>query len=161
MEVLHQMLEPVYDGNSKILILGSFTSVKSREQGFYYGNPQNRFWKVISAALNAEPPDTVLQKKQLLLSNGIALWDVIESCSIEGSDDGSIRGVKPADITGLMSRAPIRRVFTNGGKAHALYRRFCEKETGVSAERLPSTSPANAAWDLPRLIEAWSAVVKP
>lgn len=161
MEVLHQMLEPVYDEKSAVLILGSFPSVKSREQGFYYGNPQNRFWKTLAAVLDSETPDTVSQKKELLLSHGIALWDVIESCSIEGSDDGSIRGVIPADIKGLLNRTSISRIFTNGGKAYALYRKFCEKETGIPAQPLPSTSPANAAWNLQRLVAAWSVILKP
>lgn len=160
MEILTQILKPVYDQRSKILILGSFPSVKSREQGFYYGNPQNRFWKVISGVMKRPTPETVGEKRMFLLSNGIALWDVIESCSITGSDDNSIRDVVPADLSILLNNAPIERIYTNGLKAHMLYRKHCEPKTGIPAISLPSTSPANAAWSVERLIEAWNIILQ-
>lgn len=147
--------EPVWDQNSRILILGSLPSVKSREQGFYYGHPQNRFWKVLAAITEQPVPQTIEEKKQFLLRQRIAVWDVIASCEIEGSSDSSIRHVVPADIAGLLRKSGITRVFANGGKAGELYDKYILSETGIKAVRLPSTSPANAAWPLERLMEAW------
>lgn len=150
---------PVYDENSKILILGSFPSVKSREQGFYYGHPKNRFWKVVAAVCKAEVPQTIDEKKAMLLDNRIAIWDVIDSCDIKGSSDSSIRNVVPADIAGLLKKTNIRAVFANGRTAGKLYERYVEREAGLSATVLPSTSPANAASSLEKLIEIWSAAI--
>ena len=151
--------EPVFNSRSKVLILGSLPSVKSREQQFYYGHPQNRFWKVIAAITNAPVPETVEQKKDLLLSNGIAVWDVIAECDIAGSSDSSIRNVVPADITGLLENSTIAKIFTNGGTASRIYRKYQLPLTGIEPVQLPSTSPANAAWSLDRLISAWSLVI--
>lgn len=151
--------EPVYDNNSNILILGSFPSVKSREQGFYYGHPQNRFWKVISAVCKEEVPQTVEEKKAMLLKHRIAVWDVIDSCDIRGSSDSSIRNVVPADIAGLLRKTNISAVFANGGTAGKLYEKYVLAETGLVAKVLPSTSPANAASSLDRLIEVWSTAI--
>ena len=149
---------PVYDGTSKILILGSLPSVKSREQQFYYGHPQNRFWKVLASVLEAkEVPDTIEKKRRLLLANRIALWDVIESCDIIGSADSTIKNVKENDMRVILGTAPIRAVFTNGAKADTLFHKYCREscEIGIPVVKLPSTSPANAAWNVERLITVW------
>ena len=151
-------IAPVYDQYSKILILGSFPSVKSREAQFFYGHPQNRFWKVVSGVLGCPLPVTVEEKRQMLLSHGIALWDVIASCEITGSSDSSIEQVVPNDIGKILQAAPIRAIYTNGGKAYELYRKFCQKSVGREAVKLPSTSPANASYRLPHLMECWKCI---
>jgi len=151
---------PVYDENSKLLILGSFPSVKSREQGFYYGHPQNRFWKVLAALCNCEIPKTIEEKKTMLLKNHIAIWDVIDSCEIIGSSDSSIKNVVPADIAGIIPKTKITRIFANGKTAGNLYQRFSRESTGIEAVVLPSTSPANAAFSLERLVECWGKELK-
>ena len=148
-------IEPVYDENSKILILGSFPSVKSRETGFFYGHPQNRFWRVVAAVRNEAVPETIAEKKAFLLRNGIAVWDVIKSCDITGSGDSSIKNAVPNDISVILKTAPIERIFCNGAASYKLYKRFLEPETGMTAVKLPSTSPANAAYSLDRLIDEW------
>lgn len=148
---------PVFDDNSRVLILGSFPSVKSREVSFYYGNPQNRFWRVLAALFGGDVPSTVEEKRAFLLSHGIALWDVIASCDIVGSDDSSIKNALPNDVKSLVAKTRIERVFTNGGTAHRLYRAHLEREVGIEAAALPSTSPANASYSLMRLVEAWRA----
>lgn len=147
--------EPVYNEESGILILGSLPSVKSREQGFYYGHPQNRFWKVLAAVLCCPLPATIEEKKSMLLKNRIALWDVIESCDIIGSSDSSIKNVVPADIGSILSKTKINRIFANGKKAESLYRKYIFPKTKVEITALPSTSPANAACSLERLAEVW------
>lgn len=146
---------PVYDGNSKILILGSLPSVKSREAGFYYGHPQNRFWKVLAALLSCSVPETIEEKKRMLLTHRVAVWDVIESCDIIGSSDSSIKNVVPADIGRLLERADIGRIFANGKKAESLYQKYIFPKTKVPVTALPSTSPANAACSLDKLVEVW------
>ena len=148
--------EPVWNADSRVLILGSFPSVKSREQMFYYGHPQNRFWKVIASVCSEEVPVTVPGKKALLLAHGIALWDVLASCEIKGSSDVSIRSAVPNDIPSLIKKTQIRRIFSNGSASFDHYTRLIAPLTGIEAIRLPSTSPANAAWSLERLVEAWS-----
>ena len=148
---------PVFDENSRVLILGSFPSVKSREVSFYYGNPQNRFWRVLAALFGGDVPSTVEEKRAFLLANRIALWDVIASCDIVGSDDSSIKNALPNDVKSLVAKTRIERVFTNGGTAHRLYRAHLEREVGIEAVALPSTSPANASYSLMRLVEAWRA----
>lgn len=148
-------IEPVYGENSKILILGSFPSVKSRETGFFYGHPQNRFWRVVAAVRNETVPETIAEKKSFLLRNGIAVWDVIKSCDITGSGDSSIKNAVPNDISVILKTAPIERIFCNGAASYKLYKRFLEPETGMAAVKLPSTSPANAAYSLDRLIDEW------
>ncbi|MBQ7839824.1 MAG: DNA-deoxyinosine glycosylase [Lachnospiraceae bacterium] len=157
MESLNHTFAPVFDENSRILILGTFPSVKSRENNFYYGHPQNRFWKVTAALTGSPVPETIEEKKAMLLAGRIAVWDVIASCEIEGSSDSSIRNVVPNDIAGLLAKNGIRAVFCNGGKAYELYVKYCEKQCGIKAIKLPSTSPANAAWSLQRLTESWRA----
>lgn len=146
---------PIYDKNSKILILGSFPSVKSREMQFYYGHPQNRFWRVLAFLLNEDIPNTIEDKKQLLIKNHIAVWDVIASCSISGSSDTSIKDVIVNDFTDILQNSKIEKIFVNGTKAYELYRKYAENRTGIKAIKLPSTSPANAAWSFEKLCEAW------
>jgi len=152
--------DPIFDENSEILILGTLPSVKSREQNFYYGHPQNRFWKVI-AALFCEPvPERIPEKKDLLLKHHIALWDVLASCEITGSADSSIKNAVPNDLSAILSSANIRRIYTNGKTSKNYYKRFSEEITGRGSVCLPSTSPANAAWSLDRLINAWKVIAE-
>lgn len=151
---------PLYDENSRVLILGSFPSVKSREQNFFYGHPQNRFWKVIASVFGEPVPDQtdIVSKKSLILSNSLALWDSIASCEIVGSSDSSIRNARPNDIRRILDSAPIERIYCNGKKSHELYIKYIEPMTGREAECLPSTSPANAQWTLERLMDAWKVI---
>ena len=151
-------IPPVYDENSRVLILGSFPSVKSREQGFFYGHPQNRFWRVTAAVFGEEVPGTVPARRDFLLRNGIARWAVIAACEIRGSADASIRSAAPNDLRPILNAAPIRKICVNGQTAAKLYHRFAEPVTGRPAVTLPSTSPANASWSLERLIEAWKVI---
>lgn len=152
--------EPVYDEKSRVLILGSFPSVKSREAGFYYYHPKNRFWHVLSTITEEKEPATIEQKRDLLYRHGIAVWDVVYSCDILGSSDASIKNVVPADISMLLSKTKIRKIYANGAKAEELYNRYCQAKTGVEICRLPSTSPANAAWTINRLVESWKVIVE-
>lgn len=146
---------PVYDEHSKILILGSFPSVKSRENQFYYGHPQNRFWKLLARIFGEPVPATIEEKKSLLLRHGIALWDVVSTCDIKGSSDSSIRNVVPCNLKQILDMAPIHTIIANGDTAFRLYNRYCETQTGISAIRCPSTSPANAVFTLDRLADEW------
>lgn len=150
---------PLYDGNSRVLILGTFPSPKSREAGFFYGHPQNRFWKVMAAITGNLLPKSIDDKKKLMLDNGMALWDVIKSCRITGASDSSIRDVVPADISIILENSPIERIYANGTMAQKLYDKYLFHNTGRSIIRLPSTSPANAGCSLDDLIEAWSFVL--
>lgn len=147
--------EPVYNEMSKILILGSLPSVKSREMNFYYGHPQNRFWKLIAGLMGERLPVSIEDKKEMLLRNGIAVWDVIQKCDIIGSSDSSIRNVIPADINMVLERSSIKRLYANGGKAYELYMKYCYQDTKREIRKLPSSSPANAAYSLERLKEEW------
>ncbi len=149
-------IEPVFGESSRVLILGSFPSVRSRETGFFYGHPQNRFWRVIANITGEEVPGTIDEKRELLLRNHIAVWDVIKSCDIEGSSDASIRNVTPNDL----SQIPAKTVFANGTTAFRLYNKYCFDKTGIKAQRLPSTSPANAAFSLERLCEEWKIIAQ-
>ncbi len=133
--------------------------MKSREQNFYYGHPQNRFWKVLARLTGEELPGTVEEKKAMLLKHHIAVWDVIKSCDIIGSSDSSIKNVVPADIPRIVKDSRITRIFANGEKAYRLYKKYCEQQTGIKAVKLPSSSPANAIFTLDRLAEAWSALI--
>lgn len=151
-------IAPVFDEDSEILILGSFPSVKSRESMFFYGHPQNRFWKVISAVYGHRLPETIEEKKALLLSEHIAVWDVIGSCEISGSSDSSIKNVTPNDISYILKKSRIKRIFVNGKTAQKYYDKFVKKSTGMDAICLPSTSPANAMWSLEKLTEAWKTI---
>lgn len=154
---LHE-IAPVFNQNSKILILGSFPSVKSREGNFFYHHRQNRFWKVIAGVYGYAVPDTIEEKKELLLANGIALWDVVASCEIEGSSDNSIKNVIPNDLSLVLKQADITKIYTNGATASRLYRKYCYEKTGMEDVKLPSTSPANAAFSLERLMEVWKVI---
>ena len=158
MESLRHPFPAIYAPDSRILILGSFPSVKSREQMFFYGHPQNRFWRVMAALLGTDVPQTVEEKRAFLLANHIALWDVIASCDIAGSSDASIRNAVPNDLTPILETASIRQIFTNGGTAHRLYRKYIYPLTGREDTVLSSTSPANAARSLDALIDAWQPV---
>lgn len=165
--------EPVFDERSRVLVLGSFPSVLSRANVFYYGNPQNRFWRVMAACLGVPvPPNegdplasgepatldaSIAVKRAMLLNGGVALWDVIESCDIKGSSDASIKNVVPARVELITSNTSIEQVICNGGTAGRLYKRYLQERTGLPAIVLPSTSPANAAWRLERLVERWGS----
>lgn len=152
-------IPPLFDKNSEILILGSFPSVKSREECFFYGHPQNRFWKIIARVLNEETPGTIQEKKAMMQKHNIAMWDVIYSCEIEGSADSTIKNVVPNDLNVILETAKIKRIYVNGKKAEAMYKKYTEKKTGIKATVLPSTSPANAAWNEDRLFEEWKKIL--
>ena len=156
--VIHT-IPPVYNSRSRVLMLGSFPSPKSREAGFFYGHPQNRFWKVVSGALGQECPLSIEEKRTFLLKNGIAVWDVLYSCDIDGAKDTSISNPVPNNLEVILSRADIKGIFCNGAKSYEYYRKYQEKETGRKAIKLPSTSPANAAFSEARLIEAYSVIL--
>ena len=152
-------IRPVYDKNSKILILGSVPSVKSREANFFYGHPQNRFWKVLATVFDVKTPSTVEEKRAFLLEHGVAVWDVIKSCDIVGSSDSSIKNVVPNDLREILNSADIRQIFVNGKTAEQYYKKYIEKEIGRKAICLPSTSPANAAWNVERLVTEWMQIL--
>lgn len=155
---MQHSFEPVYNEHSNVLILGTFPSIKSREQNFFYGNPQNRFWKVISAVTNTPLPITIEEKKAMLLAHNIAIWDVIYSCEITGSSDSSIKNVIPMDFSKILEQSAITRIYANGATAAKLYQKYCEATTNIPIIPLPSTSPANAAFSLEKLILAWRIV---
>ncbi len=152
-------IPPLYDKNSRILILGSFPSVMSRQTEFFYGHRQNRFWKVTSAVFGCRTPETVSEKKKFLLENRIALWDVIGECEIEGSADSTIKNVRANDIRLILNAAPVEKIFVNGKTAEKYYNRYILPLTGIKAICLPSTSPANAAKSLDALIEEWKIIL--
>ncbi len=152
--------DAIYDGSSRILILGTLPSVKSREQQFYYGHPQNRFWKLLAALVEeSNVPASVQEKMGFLLKHRIAIWDVIAECDIIGSSDSSIKNVVPTDLTGILSAAPIQGIYANGGKAYELYMKYSYEKTGREIIKLPSTSPANAAFQMDRLISVWGSKI--
>lgn len=157
-QTLQHTLAPVFDERSRVLILGSFPSPKSRETGFYYGNPQNRFWPVMAALWGEPVPPAPAERRAFALRHGIALWDVVASCSIAGADDGSIRGVSVNPLDLILSRADIAAIFTCGGKASELYKKYCLPDTGRAAIPLPSTSPANCRRSLTSLIDAYRVI---
>ena len=151
-------IPPLYDENSQALILGSFPSVKSREAMFFYGHPQNRFWKLMALLFEAEAPSTVEEKKRLVLSHGIAMWDTIHSCTITGSSDSSIKDVVPNDLSVILNNSRVKRIFCNGAASHRLYQKYIYPINNIPAQKLPSTSPANAAWSLEKLAEEWKII---
>ena len=151
-------IAPVFDEMSRILILGSFPSVKSREAGCFYGHPQNRVWRVLAAVLGCPVPATIDEKRNMLLAHHVAVWDVIASCEITGSSDSSIRNVVPTDLGRLLADAPISAIFCNGGTELRLSQKYQQNSTGIPAAGLPSTSPANAAWTLNRLVSVWNVI---
>ncbi len=150
--------EALYNENSKVLILGSFPSVKSREVSFFYGHPRNRFWKVIPALFGEEEPVTIEKKKELILRRNLALWDSIHSCEITGSSDSSVKNVVPNDISEIIGNSKVSKVFCNGALSHKMYMKYIFPDTKIEAVKLPSTSPANAAYSLDKLIEEWKII---
>ncbi len=151
-------IPPLFNAQSKTLILGSFPSVKSREAAFFYGHSQNRFWGVIAAVFESEKPKNIEEKKQLVLKNNIALWDVIAQCEIEGSADSTISNVTANDLSVILQNSKVERIFVNGKTAEKYYNKYTYPKTGIKAICLPSTSPANAAWSFERLVEAWKII---
>lgn len=157
-EIFTHTFEPIFYKNSEILVLGSFPSVKSRENNFYYAHPQNRFWRVVASVYSCPVPKTVEEKKNMLLSNKIAVWDVIKSCEITGSADSTIKSVIPNDLSEILSVADIKKIYANGKTAQSLYNKYIKKSTGFDIISLPSTSPANAAYSLEKLIKEWKII---
>ncbi len=159
-EKLVHEIAPVYDEKSEILILGTFPSVKSRKEGFFYGNPQNRFWRVLAYVLNCPCPKNTEEKKQMLLKNHVALWDVLRSCEIRGSADAAIRCEEPNDFSEMLKVCAIKAVFLNGSKAGQLYKKYLNGGLNLPYTVLPSTSPANARWKIETLQEAWAKEIR-
>lgn len=160
-ELVEHTFKPIYNDKSKILILGTMPSPKSRKNGFYYSNPQNRFWKIISELYHQKLPHTNNDKINLLLNSKIALWDVLKSCNINGADDSSIKNPVVNDIKGLLSHTNICIVFTTGAKACALYKKHCAKSIKIPFISLPSTSPANCRfYNYESLKEAYKIIKK-
>lgn len=157
--VIKHPFNAIFNQYSLVLILGSFPSVKSRENNFYYSNPQNRFWKIISTLTNTSPvPTSTYDKTQLLIKNKIALWDVVKSCNITGSSDNSIKNVETNDLLKILNNSNITKIYANGNTAYNLYMKHCFKNTNKEIFKLPSTSPANATYNLDKLIEKWSVI---
>lgn len=156
--MIQHPIPPIYDENSKMLILGSFPSVKSREEQFFYGHSQNRFWRVISYLYDAQIPKTTSEKTELLLKNNIAVWDVIGACDVVGSADSTIKNIVPNDLGVIFDTADIQTIFVNGKTAEKYYNKYMRDKYGKNAVCLPSTSPANAAWSFERLVCAWSVI---
>lgn len=150
---------PVFNADSRVLILGTFPSVKSREQNFYYGHPQNRFWKVLAGLTKETLPQTIEDKKVMLLKHHIAVWDVVQSCDIVGSSDSSIKNVVPAKLSLILDHSRVSKIFANGDKACKLYQKYCQEDTKREIIKLPSTSPANAAFSLERLMRVWGELI--
>ena len=149
---------PLFDENSRTLILGSFPSVKSREVRYYYGHPQNRLWKLIAALYEEDVPSSNEEKKNLILSHNLALWDSIKSCTITGSSDSSVKDVVPNDLSVILDNSKVDRIFCNGALPFKIYMKYIYPTTKINAVKLPSTSPANAAFSLERLIGEWSII---
>lgn len=159
--LLQHTIEPVFDERSRVLILGTFPSPKSREVGFFYGHSQNRMWRVLAAVMGEEHvPQTTEERTAFLLHNRIAMWDTVACCAIEGAADASIRDVVPNDLSCILNAAPVGAVFATGAKAHELYVRYQLPQTGIADVRLPSTSAANASWSFDRLVEAYRVVAE-
>lgn len=152
-------IPPLYDSHSRVLLLGSIPSPKSREIGFFYGHPQNRFWRVLAAVLGEPVPQSIEEKRAMCLKHHVALWDTIARCDIAGASDLSIRNAEPNDIGKLVRESEITRIFATGSKSAELYRKLIEPQLHIPITQLPSTSPANAAWSLDRLIEAYRVIL--
>lgn len=153
--MINHPFKPIYSKYSKILILGSFPSVKSRQQNFYYAHPQNRFWKLIAKIYKANIPNNIEEKKKLILNNNLAIWDVIKSCEIEGSADSSIQNIEVSDINELINKTDITKVVFNGNKAAESYFKYNKRIENIEYVTLPSTSPANAQYSFERLYNIW------
>lgn len=158
-EFIVHPIPPLYNENSRILILGSFPSVKSREAAFFYGHPQNRYWAVVAKILGVRKPETVEEKRELMLKNGIAMWDVIASCEIKGSSDSSIENVTANDLSVILDNSKVEKIFVNGKTAEKYYNKYTYPKTQIKAICLPSTSPANAAWSIDRLVDEWKIII--
>ncbi len=158
--MIEHPIPPEYDENSRVLILGSFPSVKSREQGFFYGHPQNRFWKVLGAITSSPEPKSIEEKRALLKKNHIALWDTLKSCEIVGSADSSIKNATPNDLSIILKNSKVKTIFVNGKTSKAYYDKYLKNVTGIEAVCLPSTSPANATFSLEKLIESWKVILQ-
>ena len=156
--------KPIFDRNSKILILGSFPSVVSRKFGFYYANPQNRFWRLLAGILNAPLPESIDEKIKFLLTHRIAIYDAAISCEIKGSSDAKMTAVSPANLEPIFKVAKITQVYANGGKAHEICEKYLKTQilnaTGKPPVKLPSTSPANANFSFERLVQEWTIVAE-
>ena len=152
MTKIYHELEPFYNKDSEILILGSIPSVKSRELNFYYAHPQNRFWKILTKIYNEPNVITIEEKKEFLTKYKIVLWDVISSCEITGSSDNTIKNVITNDINLIINNSKITKIFTTGNKAYELYNKYCLKNTNIKAIKLPSTSPANCRKDIENIL---------
>ena len=150
----------LYDRESQVLLLGSIPSPKSREMAFYYGHPQNRFWKVMAAVLGESVPETIAQKKAMLKKHHVALWDVLDSCTIVGASDTSIEDPVVNNIKELVKKSKVTRIFCTGATAHKLYQKLCAQDVGIDAVKLPSTSPANCAVSLEKLVEAYKVILE-
>ena len=153
-------IPPLYDENSRILILGSFPSVKSREAMFFYGHPQNRFWRLLALLFDEDIPSTVDEKRTLVLRHNIAMWDVIHSCTVTGSSDSSIRDVVPNDLSMILDNSSVERIYCNGALSYKMYMKYIYPSTGIKAYKLPSTSPANAAYSMDRLAKEWRRITE-
>ena len=151
-------IPPLYDEHSRVLVLGSFPSIKSREAMFFYGHPQNRFWRLLALLCGEPEPKTVEEKKRLALSHGVAMWDSIHSCTIVGSSDSSVRDVVPNDLSVILENSRVEKIFCNGALSHRMYMKHIYPNTGIAAVKLPSTSPANAAFSLDRLAKCWKVI---
>ena len=157
-DTVYHPFGPGSDENSEVLLLGSIPSPKSREVNFFYGHPQNRFWRVLAAVLHEPVPETILAKREMVLRRHIAMWDTLASCEIRGASDAAIRNPVPNDIASLLPKTKIHAVFCTGATSHKLYTKLCQPTTGIAAVKLPSTSPANAAWTLERLTDAYQVI---
>ena len=156
-KIIHP-IPPLYDAESKILILGSFPSIKSREAMFFYGHPQNRFWPLLARLFGEDVPTSIEEKKSLVLRHRVALWDSIHSCTIVGSSDSSVRDVVPNDLSVILDNSKVERIYCNGALSHKMYTKYIYPTTGIAAVKLPSTSPANAAFNMDRLEKEWQVI---
>jgi len=157
---MHHPFKPVYDKNSIILILGTFPSPKSRENGFFYGHPRNRFWKLLTYLTNSPKiPESINEKIQFLIKNKIAIWDTIESCDIKGSSDAKITNIIPADLNLILNDSKIEKIYANGTKAYETYMKYCYSSTHKEIVKLPSTSPANATYSFEKLLSEWKKLL--
>lgn len=160
MSKVNHNFKPVYDNNSKILILGTIPSVKSREEGFYYGHPRNRFWQIMADIFETNIPNTIKEKELFLLKNNIALWDVLKSCDIEGSSDNSIKNPIPNDVNNIIKKTNIKKIYTTGKKATELYNKYLYKKIKIECIYLPSTSPANQTISYDELKKEYNKILE-
>lgn len=158
-QIVHP-IPPLYDAQSRILILGSFPSIKSREAMFFYGHPQNRFWPLLARLLGEQAPTSIEEKRALALGHHIALWDSIRSCTITGSSDSSVRDVVSNDLSVILDHSKVGRIYCNGALSHKMYMKYIYPTTGIEAVKLPSTSPANAAYSMDRLEKEWRVITE-